>query len=179
MVAGRTLSHSHAVADEHAGTAARYGRGDTHDHNGGCQCGAGPFDSAINHRRIIPPRGGAGGISILLGLSTSALFCSPCIPTRLRAESMAHPSRLFTAWPVVPALGLLWRWSVWRTIGGVAAYLLCLVPIILLGSNAAQTLTMVVGWLASTVALLMVSLLGLAARGASGRWRRCSFRPRW
>ncbi|MCB1952214.1 MAG: hypothetical protein H6944_16055 [Zoogloeaceae bacterium] len=123
------------------------------------------FDSAINHRQNRRLAVVLAGISILLGLSTSAFeLLAVHTDPGFGLNRWLILAAVYT-WPVVPALGLLWRWSVWRTIGGVAAYLLCLVPIILLGSNAAQTLTMVVGWLASTVALPMVSLLGLAASG--------------
>ncbi|MBT0963668.1 hypothetical protein [Denitromonas iodatirespirans] len=69
------------------------------------------------------------------------------------------------SWPVIPTLGLLWRWSLWRTMAAVLAYLLCLLPIILLGSNAEQTMAMVSGWLASTTVLPLLSLLGLTASG--------------
>ncbi|HQV16503.1 MAG TPA: hypothetical protein PK620_16455, partial [Denitromonas sp.] len=118
------------------------------------------FDSAINHRQNRRLAVVLAGISILLGLSTSAFeLLAVHTDPGFGLNRWLILAAVYT-WPVVPALGLLWRWSVWRTIGGVAAYLLCLVPIILLGSNAAQTLTMVVGWLASTVALPMVSLLG-------------------
>lgn len=67
------------------------------------------------------------------------------------------------AWPVVPALGLLWRWTIGRTVLGIACYLLCLTPLILVGSNVEQTLTLVTGWLASTTVLPLLTLLSLTA----------------
>ena len=67
------------------------------------------------------------------------------------------------AWPLVPALGLLWRWPIGRTVAGIVAYLLCLTPLILVGSNVEQTLTLVTGWLASTTVLPLLTLLGLTA----------------
>ncbi len=67
------------------------------------------------------------------------------------------------AWPVVPSLGLLWRWPIGRTVLGIVCYLLCLTPLILLGSNVEQTITLVTGWLASTTVLPLLTLLALTA----------------
>ncbi|TVO58804.1 hypothetical protein [Denitromonas halophila] len=123
------------------------------------------FEAAINRRQNRRLAAVLAGISIVLGLSTSAFeLLAVHTDPGFGLNRWLILGAVYT-WPVVPALGLLWRWSVGRTIGGVAAYLLCLIPVILLGSNAAQTLTMVTGWLASTVALPMISLLGLAASG--------------
>ena len=69
------------------------------------------------------------------------------------------------SWPVVPALGLLWRWSVRRTVFGVAGYLAVLAPLIMLGSNAAQSLSLVSAWLASTTVIPLLALFGLTASG--------------
>ncbi|MFV0664097.1 hypothetical protein [Denitromonas sp.] len=123
------------------------------------------FDAAINRRQNRRLAVVLVAISIALGLSTGAfeLLAVHTAPG-FGLNRWLILSAVYT-WPVVPALGLLWRWSVWRTIGGVAAYLLGLVPIILLGSTASQTLAMVTGWLLSTTALPMLTLLGLAASG--------------
>lgn len=123
------------------------------------------FDAAINRRQNRRLTVVLVAISILLGLSAGAFeLLAVHTDPGFGLNRWLILSAVYT-WPVVPALGLLWRWSVWRTIGGVAAYLLGLVPIILLGSTASQTLAMVTGWLASTTALPMLTLLGLAASG--------------
>lgn len=128
---------------------------------------AGParFDLDLNRRRNRRLALLLVVISALLGLSTGAFELLVVHTDPGFGLQRWLLLGVVYSWPVVPTLGLLWRWSVWRTMAAVAAYLLCLVPVILLGSNAAQTVAMVSGWLASTTVLPLLSLLGLAASG--------------
>ncbi|MBX3686220.1 MAG: hypothetical protein KF909_08785 [Rhodocyclaceae bacterium] len=78
---------------------------------------------------------------------------------------------LLEAWPAVPALGLLWRWSLGRTAAGVLAYLLAITLLVVLSSNESQSALTVFGWLLGGA---MVPLLALLSLASSGRIRAVS-----
>jgi len=72
------------------------------------------------------------------------------------------------AWPMVLAWGLARRWSWWRVLGGVLAYMLLMMFPVMLLSGTRQMLSGVGAWLALQVATPMMVTLFI---GGSGRIR--------
>jgi hypothetical protein len=72
---------------------------------------------------------------------------------------------LVYAWPMVMAWGLLRRWSWWRVLAGIAAYMLLMVAVVMLNSDRQQSWTGVTGWLGSVVVIPMVVALLISASG--------------
>ena len=122
-----------------------------------------PFDLQHNRRHNLHLAVSIVVISALLGATTGAF---ELLVVHTTAGFTMHRWLLLSltyAWPVVPALGLLWRWPIGRTVLVIGCYLLCLTPLILLGSSVEQTLTLVTGWLALTTVLPLLTLLALTA----------------
>lgn len=72
---------------------------------------------------------------------------------------------LVYAWPMVMAWGLLRRWSWARVLAGIGVYMLLMVGLVMLNSNAQQSLGRVAGWLGSVVLMPMVVALLISASG--------------
>ncbi|MCB1959178.1 MAG: hypothetical protein KDE68_01425 [Rhodocyclaceae bacterium] len=123
------------------------------------------FDLPLNRRQTRRLSITLTAISALIGLSCAA-FELLVVHTEggFGGRKLILLALTYT-WPVVPALGLLWRWSMARTVIAVALYLAALAPLILLGSNAEQSLRLVTTWLASTTVLPLIALFGLTASG--------------
>jgi hypothetical protein len=69
------------------------------------------------------------------------------------------------AWPMVMAWGLLLRWSWGRVLFAVALYMLAMILLVMLTSNAAQTIAGVGAWLGGVVAIPILVTLAIAASG--------------
>lgn len=72
------------------------------------------------------------------------------------------------AWPMVLAWGLTLRWPWRRIVAGIALYVVLMIGLVMLRSNAQQSLPGVVGWLAAEVGVPLAVTLVV---GASGRIR--------
>jgi hypothetical protein len=107
------------------------------------------------------------GLSILIASTAATLWWrlafpgEPLSPTRIAAVA------LLGAWPVVPALGVLWRWSRWRVLGALALWSLCAFPILLWRSIEPRPLQLLQG-MVSEMGLAIV-IIGLITLGNSTR----------
>lgn len=72
---------------------------------------------------------------------------------------------LVYAWPMVMAWGLLRRWSWWRVLAGIVAYMLLMALVVVLNSTQQQSWAGVVGWLGSVVVIPMGVALLISASG--------------
>lgn len=81
-----------------------------------------PVSYADNRRAGWRVVGLLAALSLLISLSTAALFLTVSMgegaltPGRLGLFALVH------LWPMIPALGLLWRWSRWRIVGALVLW---------------------------------------------------------
>lgn len=109
-------------------------------------------------------------VALLLGLSLTIALTRGALWLWLVRDDGAPFSlpRLFTlalvyAWPVLPALGLMWRWSWGRLALALLGWYAGSLVLVMLRSNEAQSLLAVAGWLAweigpPTLALMLLTL---------------------
>jgi len=107
-------------------------------------------------------------LCVLIGITQSALALLFVYDDRGLTLNRLLVLGLVYAWPMVMAWGLLLRWSWLRVVGGVAVYMTVMAAVVMLTSDANQTLAGVAGWLVGVVAIpIIVALL----MGASDRIR--------
>lgn len=119
---------------------------------------------AATHRYLFA----TSALCVLIGITQSALALMFVYDDRGLTLNRLLVLGLVYAWPMVMAWGLLLRWSWLRVVGGVTAYMVVMAGVVMLSSDANQTLTGVTGWLVGVVAIpIIVALL----MGASDRIR--------
>ena len=106
---------------------------------------------------------------MLLSLSSSSLF----LGLTMAREEMLTPSRLaafsvLNLWPVIPALGLLWRWSRWRVVGALALWFVGALALIAWRSIEQRPLAEVLAFLAFEIGAPML-LIGALCLGNATR----------
>ena len=62
------------------------------------------------------------GLSCLIAISSGSLWLAVSITDEPFSPKRAAVLALMYLWPVIPALGLLWRWSRWRVLGVLALW---------------------------------------------------------
>lgn len=62
------------------------------------------------------------GLSCLMAISSASLWLALSFKDEPFAPKRAAVLALMHLWPVIPALGLLWRWSRWRMLGMLALW---------------------------------------------------------
>lgn len=107
-------------------------------------------------------------LSALLSLSSAALF----LGVAMAQPGMLTPSRLLTLavlnlWPLIPALGLLWRWSRWRVAVALLLWFAASVALIVWRSIEAQPLSVTLLYLASEIGMPMLLIGALCLGGAT------------
>ncbi len=107
-------------------------------------------------------------MSALISTSGTALF----LGVAMAGEHMLTPGRLATfsllnLWPVIPALGLLWRWSRVRVIGALALWFVGALALIAWRSIEPQPLATVLVFLASEIGGPMLLIGALCLGGAT------------
>jgi hypothetical protein len=107
-------------------------------------------------------------LSALLSLSSAALF----LGMAMAEQNMLTPSRLATLavlnlWPLIPVLGLLWRWSRLRVAGVLALWFAGSVALIAWRSIEAQPLSSTLLFLASEIGAPMLLIGALCLGGAT------------
>lgn len=107
-------------------------------------------------------------VSLLISLSLGALLqaLQPDLgPASLRRWLMLG---LMKAWPLVPALALLWRWSRWQLLAALALWLPLVAGVMLLNSTAQQQASVVFLGLGvemlAPLAFVMLICMGQATR---------------
>ena len=108
------------------------------------------------------------GLSALISASGAALF----LGVAMAQEKMLTPGRLLTLslinlWPVIPALGLLWRWSRTRVLGALALWFLGAMALIAWRSIEPQPLTTTLAYLAFEIGMPMLLIGALCLGGAT------------
>ncbi len=108
-------------------------------------------------------------LSMLISASSSALF----LGLTMAREAMLTPSRLaafavLNLWPVIPALGLLWRWSRRRVVGALALWFVGATALIAWRSIEARPLAEVFAFLAFEIGGPML-LIGALCLGNASR----------
>ena len=107
-------------------------------------------------------------LSMLISTSGAALFLGVAMPD----EGLLTPSRLLTLaalnlWPVIPALGLLWRWSRLRVAGALLLWFVASVVLVAWRSITPQPLPTTLLYLASEIGVPMLLIGSLCLGGAT------------
>ena len=108
------------------------------------------------------------GLSALISASGAALF----LGVAMADEHLLTPGRLLTLslinlWPVIPALGLLWRWSRARVLAALALWFVGAVLLIAWRSIEPQPLTSTLAYLAFEIGMPMLLIGALCLGGAT------------
>lgn len=126
-----------------------------------------PLDPAGNRRARFRLLGVLAGLSLLVGLTQSAL----ALHFVYEADRALSPKQwlvvgLILAWPMLLGWGLLLRWAWWRVVAGVAVYFVLITPVVLLASSKAQTLQVVftLYGLYAAIPLAIVLLIGASGQ---------------
>lgn len=121
-----------------------------------------PVTLADNRTAARRVTAGLIGLSLLMSFSSAALelsvvLDSPVTPNRLLVLALVH------TWPVVPALGLLYRWSRWRVAGLLVLWFVLSVLVVAWRSTEKQTLSLIFTYLGLEIGppLLLITLLCL------------------
>jgi hypothetical protein len=107
-------------------------------------------------------------LSVLLSGSSAALF----LGVAMAGEHLLTPSRLLTLatlnlWPLIPALGLLWRWSRARVAGALLLWFVASIALIAWRSIEPQPLSTTLLYLASEIGVPMLLIGSLCLGGAT------------
>lgn len=107
-------------------------------------------------------------LSALLSLTGSWLF----LAVAMAGEKLLTPARLATLtvlnlWPVIPALGLLWRWSRWRVAAALALWFAGAVALLAWRAVESQPLPLVIGYLVAEIGAPMLLIGALCLGGAT------------
>lgn len=124
--------------------------------------------AAVHRRATVRLMVFIAGLSLLIGLTQSALALLFVYQDRNLSLNRLFVLGLVYAWPMVMGWGLLRRWSWTRVLVGVLLYLVAMVWVVMLGSTSAQSWTAVAGWLGGAVVIPITIALMI---GASGRIR--------
>lgn len=108
------------------------------------------------------------GLSALIAASDSALF----LGVAMAGEGLLSPGRwltlsLINLWPMIPVLGLLWRWSRLRVLGALALWFIGAVALVAWRSIEPQPLAGTLAYLAFEIGAPMLLIGALCLGGAT------------
>lgn len=102
------------------------------------------------------------GLSVLMAATAASLWYSMAFPGEPLSPKRLAAMTLLGAWPVVPALGLLWRWSRWRVFGVLVLWCVVAFPILLWRSIEPRPLQLLQGMVTEVgPAIVIVALITL------------------
>ena len=113
------------------------------------------------------------GISMAIALTRGALWLwlsrdtgTPFSASRLVVLAVVY------CWPLLPALGLMWRWSWSRLSLALVGWYAASMLLVMVNSTQAQSLVQVAGWLAFEIGVPTLALMLLTLRGtrAAAPW---------
>lgn len=108
------------------------------------------------------------GLSAMIAASDSVLF----LGVAMAGEGLLAPGRwltlsLINLWPVIPVLGLLWRWSRLRVLGALALWFIGAVALVAWRSIEPQPLTGTLAYLGFEIGAPMLLIGALCLGGAT------------
>ena len=110
------------------------------------------------------------GLSALMAVSSAWLMLAIDADASLLSAKRVAVVALVHAWPAIPAIGLLWRWSAWRVLGALLAWCALCFAVMLWRSIEPQPMALLL-FLAIDIGapLLLVALLclGQTSRAAA------------
>lgn len=110
------------------------------------------------------------GISCLIALSSSALWMQLVLPEEPFSPKRVVTVALLHLWPVIPAIGLMWRWSRWRVLGVLLLWCVFCFLIFLWRSielRPLQLLYAIAVEIGPTLVLVALILMGSATRAVA------------
>jgi hypothetical protein len=123
------------------------------------------FDAAANRRAQTRFLLALSGLSLLIGFTQSWLAIAFVYDDRAFSFNRLLVLGIVYAWPMVLGWGLVLRWSWGRVLLAVLAYVAGLTVLAMLRSDGDQTLSGVLSWLVTVVALPIVITLLISASG--------------
>ncbi len=113
------------------------------------------------------------GVSMAIALTRGAiwLWLSRDADTPFSASRLAVLALVY-CWPLLPALGLMWRWSWSRLSLALVGWYAASMLLVMLRSNEAQSLAQVAAWLVWEIGVPTLALMLLTLRGtrAAAPW---------
>jgi hypothetical protein len=82
-------------------------------------------------------------LSCLMAATSASIYLLLAFPAEPFAPKRAAIVALMHLWPVIPALGLLWRWSLWRVAGALLLWAAVCFPVMLWRSIEPQPMQIV------------------------------------
>ncbi len=110
------------------------------------------------------------GLSLLISLSSAGIYLLLAFPGEPFAPKRALILALLHLWPVIPALGLMWRWTRWRLLGALLLWCMLVYPVFLWRSIEPQPLQLLLGMaveIGPTMVLVAILLMGNATRAVA------------
>lgn len=110
------------------------------------------------------------GLSLLISLSSACIYLWLAFPGERIPPKRALTLALLYVWPVIPALGLMWRWTRWRLLGALLLWCALVYPVFLWRSIEPQPLQLLLGMaleVGPTMVLVAVLLMGSATRAVA------------
>lgn len=110
------------------------------------------------------------GLSCLLAITSACIYMRLAFPDEPFAPKRAAAVALLHLWPVIPALGLMWRWSRWRVFAALLLWCVLCFPVFLWRSVEPQPLQLLFGMaveIGPTLVLVALILLGNATRAVA------------
>lgn len=110
------------------------------------------------------------GVSCLIALSSAALWMSVAMPEDPFSPKRVATVALLHLWPVIPAIGLMWRWSRWRLLGALLLWCVFCFFIFLWRSIEPRPLQLLYGMaveIGPTLVLVALILMGSATRAVA------------
>lgn len=110
------------------------------------------------------------GLSLLISLSSACIYLWLAFPDEPFLPKRALTLTLLHLWPVIPALGLMWRWTRRRMFGVLLLWCVLVYPVFLWRSIDPQPLQLLAGMaveIGPTLVLVGVLLMGNATRAVA------------
>lgn len=110
------------------------------------------------------------GLSGLIAVSSASLWLLWSFPGEPFAPKRAAVLALLHLWPVIPVLGLLWHWSVWRLLGALALFGASCFAVMAWRSVEFRPIELLLGLAVETgpgLAMVFLLFMGSATRAAA------------
>ena len=104
-----------------------------------------PVTLAANRRASVTLALVLIALSCLMAATSASIYLLLAFPAESFAPKRAAIVALMHLWPVIPALGLLWRWSVWRVAAALVLWVAVCFPLMLWRSIEPQPLQLLLG----------------------------------
>ena len=129
-----------------------------------------PVSLADNHRAALRLTLLLVGLSCLIAVSSASFWMLLSFPAEPFAPRRVAVLALMQLWPVLPVLGLVWHWSLWRLLGALALFCAVCFLVMLWRSIEPRPLELVLGLavqIGPALAMITLMFMGSATRAVA------------